>query len=142
VGCADNKRSIFLQHPRRPASPSASLGDDEYASPFASSLKLSPWPRVGQQDDNRLACQLQVSCLCVLSLECLSDKKKHTARVSAPSLHLEFEDLLELSLHQTVHSYSWFHLKASTDAEEKVLNQNHFADHNKLLIDSAVIEIY
>jgi hypothetical protein len=78
----DNKRSIFLQHPRRPASPSASLGDDEYASPFASSLKLSPWPRVGQQDDNRLACQLQVSCLCVSSLECLSDKKKHTARVS------------------------------------------------------------
>jgi hypothetical protein len=57
----DNKRSIFLQHPRRPASPSASLGDDEYASPFASSLKLSPWPRVGQQDDNRLACQLQAS---------------------------------------------------------------------------------
>jgi len=115
VGCADNKRSIFLQHPRRPASPSASLGDDEYASPFASSLKLSPWPRVGQQDDNRLACQLQVSCLCVSSLE--------------------------LSLHQSVHSYSWFYLKASSDAEEKVLNQNHFTDHNQLFIDSAVIEI-
>jgi hypothetical protein len=59
----DNKQSIFLQHHRGSTSSSTSVDTNEYAGPFANSLKLSPWSGLGRSDDCTLVCQLQVNRL-------------------------------------------------------------------------------